>query len=118
MATILVADDAQLNIDRMVAVITDAGHECVQATDGLEAVQYYSKHRPAAVFLDMSMPMMDGLVALHAILEADPQARVRIVTGLATYDVVSQAKSQGAVDFIVKPFPNDRLLTALKRMLA
>lgn len=117
MAKILIVADAPLTIDRMVAVITPLGHECIQASDGLEAVETYSRRRPAAVFIDVGMPRIDGISALSAIRATDPEARVTIVTGAANLLQVKKAQSAGAVDFILKPFNNQRLLTALVRML-
>ena len=117
MAKILIVDDAPLTIDRIAAVMTPLGHECIQAADGLEAVETYSRERPAAVFLDLVMPVMDGIFALRGIRETNPQARVTMVIGAGDENMVKQALSAGAVDFIIKPFDNQRVLAALARML-
>ena len=64
MAKILIADDsafARLNCKK---VLVRAGHEVTEAADGLEAVALYKSERPDAVFLDITMPGMDGLAAL------------------------------------------------------
>ena len=117
MAKVLIVDDAPLIVDRIVLALTPLGHECIFAADGLEAIQTYFRERPAAVFLDVAMPVMDGISALRTIREADPRARVTMVSGFAQQDKVNEALSAGAVDFIVKPFNNQRLLAALARML-
>ena len=116
-AKVLIGDHDQLTIDRISAVLIPLGHECIQATDGLEAIQTYSREQPDAVFLDIAMPLMDGISALRAIRAADPPARVTIVTAVGHYVQVKDALSAGAVDFVVKPFNNQRLLVALTRML-
>lgn len=116
-AKVLVADDAELIRYRIAFPISELGHQCIEASNGLEAVDLYKRQRPAAVFLDVSMPIMDGFSALSAILEVDPRARVTMVTGMGQRDIVVHALSAGAVDFIVKPFRGERLLEALARML-
>ncbi len=117
MAKLLIVDDAPLIADRIALALTPLGHECIWAADGLEATQAYSKERPDAVFLDIAMPVMDGISALQAIREADPRARVTMVSAVPYPARVEEAWSAGAVDFIVKPFDNQRLLSALAKML-
>ena len=117
MAKVLIADGAKLARTRLAAVLTEAGHECIEAEDGIEAIESYSKFKPAAVFLDIGLPIRDGLLVLRAIREADPQARVTMFTGNAHYGVVSQASEYGALDFVLKPFDNKRILAALEKML-
>ena len=117
MAKLLIVDDSQLIADRIALALTLLGHECLLAADGLEAIQTYSKERPDGVFLDVAMPVMDGLASLRAIRELDPQARVTMVSGVANLSKVKEARSAGAVDFIGKPFDNQRLLSALTQML-
>ena len=114
---VLVVDDTALILYRIAYSVAQAGYQCIEATDGLEAVQAYKRERPSAVFLDASMPVMDGLTALKAIKEFDPEARVTMVTAMGERAMVEKALAAGATDFVVKPFNGERLLAALARML-
>ncbi len=117
MAKILVADDsafARLNCKK---VLIKGGHDVVEAADGLEAVALYQSERPDVVFLDITMPGMDGLAALEEILKFDAEARIAMATALGQQNVVMDALKAGAKDFLVKPFEPERVLKTLDKLL-
>jgi two-component system chemotaxis response regulator CheY len=118
MAKILVVDDAAFMRVRATKVLEDAGHEVAQAENGLEAVKQYAAWRPDAVLLDITMPEMDGLEALKEIRKIDPNARVAMVTAMGQQAIVMEALRAGAKDFVLKPFQPERVLAALKKILA
>ena len=99
------------------ACLASAGHEVVEAADGVEAVDKYEDERPDAVLMDITMPRMDGLNALVSIRRYDPRARVTMLTALAEKNTAITAIKMGARDFVIKPFNEDRILTAVHRML-
>ena len=117
MAKVMVVDDAAFMRLRACKVLQDNGHEVVQAENGAEAVRQYAEHRPDAVLLDITMPEMDGLAALKAIRNLDPQARVAMVTAMGQQTIVMEALKAGAKDFVLKPFQPDRVLGALHKLL-
>jgi two-component system, chemotaxis family, chemotaxis protein CheY len=118
MAKILIVDDAAFMRVRAAKVLSDNGHEVLQAENGVQAVQLYRQWRPDAVLMDITMPEMDGLQALRAIKQLDPGARVAMVTAMGQRQVVMDAVKSGARDFVVKPFQPDRVLAAIEKMLA
>ncbi len=118
MAKILVVDDAAFMRVRAAKVLEDAGHQVVQAENGLEAVRQYAEFRPDAVLMDITMPEMDGLTALKEIKKIDPGARVAMVTAMGQQAIVMEALKSGAKDFVLKPFQPDRVLAALQKLLA
>src|SRR4030081_1098034 len=103
---------------RAAKVLTDNGHEVVQAENGIEAVKQYIEWRPDAVLMDITMPEMDGLAALKEIRKLDPNARVAMVTAMGQQAIVMEALKSGARDFILKPFQPGRVLAALAKLLA
>ena len=113
----MVADGLQLMRTRIRVHLTRAGHEVLEATDGMEAVQKYESVHPDAVLLDIKMTGMDGIDALKQIRSFDPAARVTMLTTDAPREVVEQARDYGATAFILKPFTNQRLLDAVAKML-
>jgi two-component system chemotaxis response regulator CheY len=118
MPKILIVDDAAFMRVRAAKVLTDAGHEVIQAENGVEAIKQYAKERPDAVLLDITMPEMDGLTALKEIKKLDPAARVAMVTAMGQQAIVMDALKAGARDFVLKPFQPDRVLSALNKLLA
>ncbi len=86
-----------------------------QAKNGLEAVELIEEHGPDLVFLDVQMPEMDGFEVL-ANLEERALPAVVFVTAYDQYAL--QAFEVHAVDYLLKPFDDDRLATALRRARA
>jgi two-component system chemotaxis response regulator CheY len=118
MAKVLIVDDAAFMRMRCARILSENGHEVVEAANGQLGVEAYGASHPDAVLLDVTMPQMDGLAALKAIKEIDPNARVAMVTAMGQQSVVVEALKAGAKDFVVKPFESDRLLSALGRLLS
>lgn len=117
MTKVLVVDDAQFMRLRCRKALAEKGYEVAEAQNGKEAVAQYQAESPDAVLMDITMPEMDGLAALKAIREIDPQAKVAMLTALGQQGVVIEAIKAGAKDFVVKPFDRDRVLSAVEKML-
>jgi two-component system chemotaxis response regulator CheY len=118
MAKILVVDDAAFMRLRAVKLLTEAGYTVIEAENGRLAVEAYTRDRPDAVLLDITMPEMDGLEALTAIRAIDPTARVAMLTAMGQQSIVMDAIKRGARDFVIKPFAPDRVLGAVGKLLS
>lgn len=116
MPKVLVVDDAQFMRMRAVKLLTQNGYECVEAQNGLEAVEQYRKEKPDAVMLDITMPDMDGLEALRQLMQLDGDAKVAMVTAMGQQSIVMEAIKAGAKDFVVKPFDPNRVLAAVQKL--
>ena len=86
-----------------------------EARDGGEALECIRHTRPDLVFLDVRMPDLDGFEVLEA-LETDALPAVVFVTAHGDYAV--RAFEVHAVDYVLKPFDDDRLLAAVQRSRA
>jgi two-component system, chemotaxis family, chemotaxis protein CheY len=117
-AKILVVDDAAFMRMRCSKLLTENGHEVVEAGTGREAVDQYKATSPDAVLLDITMPDMDGLSALKEIRAHDTEAKVAMVTAMGQQSIVMEALQAGAKDFVVKPFDADRVLAAVGKLVA
>ena len=84
-----------------------------EAANGAEAVHAVREHQPAFAFLDIEMPVMNGLDAARAIGEA---AHIVFVTAYDRYAV--EAFERGAVDYVLKPASAERLAETAKRLKA
>jgi two-component system chemotaxis response regulator CheY len=80
-------------------------------------IEKYKKLKPDVVIMDITMPRMDGLNALKAIKQVDPEARVIVCSALGQQRLIIDAIKMGAKDFIVKPFEPDRLTAAIQKAL-
>jgi two-component system chemotaxis response regulator CheY len=118
LAKILIVDDAAFMRMRLSRLLTDNGFDVTEAADGVEAIERYREHRPDGVLLDIAMPHMDGLCALKALMKADPDARVAMVSALGQKSMVQEAINSGARDFVVKPFESGRVLEAVRNIIS
>ena len=118
MAKIMLVDDAAFMRMMLKNTLTQAGYtDLVEAEDGAKAVEVYAAEKPDLVFMDITMPNMDGLEALKAIKGGDPNATVVMCSAMGQEAMVIDAIKSGAKDFIVKPFKPDRILKAVKGIL-
>lgn len=85
------------------------------AETGAQAVALYSQHRPDVVLMDLRMPEMDGVTAIHAIRKIDARAHVLVVSHYETTDEVRQALAAGALGFVKKDASAETLLEAIRR---
>jgi two-component system chemotaxis response regulator CheY len=115
MARVLVVDDASFMRMRLGRLLRDGGHEVHEAANGREAVERYEAVQPDVVLMDITMPEMDGLEALRAIVAQDARARVVMCSALGQQALVLEAIQAGAKDFVVKPYEPERVLRAIER---
>ena len=113
-ATALIADDEPLLRERLASLLHKLWPELqvvAQARNGREAIERFDEHAPAIVFLDIHMPGLSGVEVARGI---GSRARIVFVTAREQYAV--QAFEQGAVDYLVKPFDEQRLAQTLARL--
>lgn len=118
MAKIMIVDDSLFMRNLLSKLLAKNGYETILAENGKIAVNSYRRDRPDAVLMDITMPQKDGLEALTEIREFDSKAKVIMLTALDQELAATRAIHLGAKDFLVKPVPPNRVLTALKRALS
>ena len=117
MRKILVVDDAK--VIRMVIkqILTRHGFQIAgEAGNGREALEKYKELKPDAVTMDIIMPEVDGIQGLKEILAFDKQAKVIMISAIDQHDSLTDAIRNGATDYVVKPFEDDRMVTALNNI--
>ena len=88
-----------------------------EGVDGDEAILLAHRLRPALLLLDLSMPRVDGVEALPAILALSPDTRVVMFTGFEEHGLATRARELGAVAFIEKSIRLEELPGRLSRIL-
>lgn len=116
---ILVVDDAAFMRMMIKNILSKNGYEIVgEAENGKDAIEFYKKLKPDLVTMDITMPEMNGIEGVKAILEFDPNAKIIMCSAMGQQAMVMEAIQVGAKDFIVKPFQQERILQAIGRVLA
>ncbi|HEX2066616.1 MAG TPA: response regulator [Candidatus Thermoplasmatota archaeon] len=117
MARYLLVDDSPTVRLTLAAAIRNARKgvaDIQEAGDAASALVAFSAHRPDVVFLDMMLPGDSGLQVLRRMLEANPAAKVVLVTGLAAgHPDVVQAVAGGAFGYVQKPIRTDAVRKVL-----
>ena len=113
---ILIVDDEPQVAEVLAKSLEREGHSAQIANSGEEALRMLGTHEPDALFLDVSMPGMNGLDVLSQVKRMRPSLPVVVITGHATADEVDEVKRLGAVDVIAKPAPLTHYQQALRRL--
>lgn len=117
--TVLVVDDEPTIVEVLAEHLTTAGYRVLVANDGAQAIDV-ARAEPGSIdliFLDLSMPRMDGTAAFPHLRDVRPQAKVVIASG---YDLDQRAQrllDSGADRFIQKPFRADVLVGIVDELL-
>jgi len=75
------------------------------------------QHKPDLVLMDITMPVMDGITALKEIRQADPQAKVVMLSAMGQQAMVIESIKAGARDFVVKPYEPDNVMASVRKLI-
>jgi CheY-like chemotaxis protein len=100
---ILVADDDPIIRKLLSEVLTNDGHQVTATTNGVEALEETGRQNFQLVFMDVHMPLMNGLETLLEIREIFPELPVAMMDSYPD-QLAHQAKREGALTCIHKPF--------------
>lgn len=113
---ILIVDDSRAARDMLRKTIMriDPDLKIVEAVDGAEAIDRYKLSAYDLVFMDITMPEIDGLTALRRIRAIDAAARVVMVTAHRSASKVAEAREGGACGYIGKPFAQEHVARVIE----
>ena len=121
MANILIVDDSKFMRKTLSDILAKEGHQIAgEAENAKEAIELYKRLEPDLVTLDIIMPEVEGLnalFALKAMIKANSQAKVVIVSAMGQEVVMEECIQAGAKDFIVKPFLPSSVAGVVKDVL-
>ncbi len=118
---ILVADDSPVNREVATGMLELCGHQVASVSDGSEAVEAVQSEEFDLVFMDLEMPLMDGLAATRAIrLLPNHKSRIPIyaMTAHALTETDGKCQAAGMDGFITKPIVPAQLMELLDRVCA
>jgi len=117
--TALIIDDEQLARQELQYLLEAAGDVSVlaQGSNGIEAVSLIRTHKPDVIFLDVRMPGLDGFAVLKKVLALEKKFRMPQVVFATAFDQYAvRAFEVNAVDYLLKPFDNKRLVKTLEKV--
>jgi CheY-like chemotaxis protein len=116
---ILLAEDNEANIITITSYLVAKGYQVFSAKNGQEAVKMAQLHRPNLILMDIQMPIIDGLQAIHEI-RLNPQLSHTIIialTALAMPGDQERCLEAGANDYMCKPVKLKQLTTTIQQFL-
>ena len=113
---ILIVDDEPQVAEVLAKSLSRQGHRTTVVHSGEDALKAIGTTSPDALFLDVSMPGVNGLDVLAEVRRTKPQLAVVVITGHATPEEVEQVKKLGAVDVIPKPAALTHYHRAIERL--
>ena len=113
---ILLVDDEERYREVLARVLTKAGYEVVEASDGIEALSLLEKSKIDLVLSDILMPGLNGYALVARLRAKWPRMPVILTTGFLSQDAAKNMMN-GSVEFIPKPIDIAVLIAMIERLL-
>ena len=115
---ILLVDDDYEIVDSMKIVLESKGYEVLVARDGNQGLAMAEREDPDLLILDMMMPKRSGFLVLEKMRRTrETPMRVIMITANEGTRHKAYAEMLGVDDYIRKPFPMDRLIESVQRLI-
>jgi DNA-binding NtrC family response regulator len=112
--SILIVDDDVGMVRTTALILGRKGYTVATAEDGPEAIEKAKKQSFDMIFMDIKMPLMDGVETYRRIKQIRPEAVVMMMTAYAVEDLVQQALEEGAYGIIYKPLDIERVIAIIE----
>lgn len=118
--SVLIADDEAVVRETISIYVNSAPDMQVVGTaaDGRAAVQMAETLRPDIILMDIQMPRVDGVEAVAEVLRLLPRTHVVMITTFTSREAVVPALRAGALGYVLKSDPPERLLSAVREAVA
>ncbi|HZJ82678.1 MAG TPA: response regulator [Clostridia bacterium] len=114
---VLLVDDSPIIHKLLTRALERHGYQvCGDAKDGREGVEMYKSLKPDLVFMDITMPIMDGLEAVKHIREINPNVPIIMLSAMGDQEIIGQAKDLGVNIFLKKPFDDSKVINAISSL--
>ena len=118
--SILAIDDSRTMRGMLSEALGEAGFDAHLAEDGEDGLRKLEEVQPDLVITDINMPVMDGFGFIEAV-RADRRHRglpILVLTTESAQELKDRARRAGATGWIVKPFDEAKLVSAIRRVAA
>lgn len=114
---ILICDDSILARKNLNGILSSLGYtDITEVANGQDAVTKCAEINPDIVFLDIVMPVKDGVTATAEIISEKPDTKIVIVSSVGTQTHIKEAIKAGAHDFLQKPIDANLLKQILENI--
>ena len=115
---ILIVDDSDFNRKNMMEILTYEGFNVVgQAASAEDAIQIAHSNKPNLIFVDIVMPEISGLeLTKHLQDKMSGEKYIIMMSSLNVESMIIESISNGATDFLQKPFAREDLIKAVEKV--
>lgn len=115
---VLAVDDSKTMRDMVSFTLKNAGHDVLEAGDGMDAMDKLGDEKVDLIITDINMPRMDGIELIktlrgHAVHKGTP---ILVLTTESDTTKKNEGREAGATGWIVKPFSPDKLLQVVSKV--
>ncbi len=101
--SIMIVDDSPIARKIVKKCLSSGDYRIIEASSGQECLDLYGKEGADVVFLDLTMPKMNGMETLTRLKAMDPQVKVIVISADVQPKAREEALERGAVAFLSKP---------------
>lgn len=117
---LLIVDDSSISRSRIARAALHAQLKdlsiCGLAANGVEALKISAREKPQLVTMDLTMPEMDGVACIDAMIQQLPEVKILVISALSDKITAINALKKGASGFLYKPFTDEQLANALAEL--
>ena len=116
--SVLAIDDSRTMRNMLRIALTNAGFDVTLAEDGVHGIEVLEDLRPDVVITDINMPRMDGFGVIENVRQM-PEVRllpILVLTTESAPELKARAREAGATGWIVKPFDETKLVSAIRKV--
>jgi CheY-like chemotaxis protein len=115
--SMLVVEDEDIMREALVDYFSGEGHKVDTADDGENALKKLNLKDYDVMIIDLRLPGRDGLSVLKEVREQNPKAKVIMITAYPSLESEMEARRNGAIDYLTKPFELDYLETLIRQSI-
>ncbi|WP_448550195.1 sigma-54-dependent transcriptional regulator [Thalassotalea fusca] len=120
--SLLLVDDDLSIVTALKLLLKSAGYEVVAVHSPMEALQIVERRQFSAALVDLNYQKdttsgQEGLELIEQLKVVDEQLPIIVMTGYSSVDIAVKSMQLGAVDFIQKPWRNERLLNVIDKQI-
>ena len=115
---VLAIDDSRTMRGLLRAALEDVGFFVTTAEDGVDGVEQLENAAPDVIITVITMPRMDGFGVIEAVRSSSiaPTVPILVLSTESSVEMKDRARRSGATGWIVKPFDDTRLISAIRRV--
>ncbi len=114
---VLIVDDSNIIRDLLKKALIRIGCTvCGDARNGKEGIEMFKTLQPDIVFMDISMPVMDGVEAIKRLKQLDSDVTIIVLSAVGDEQTVERIKELGVLAFLKKPFDDRSILDAISAL--